>query len=59
MDIIRNGRKNPQYHIIGDRGREPFHLSPLFVGRFYFLNISVLLRIGDGVVVWDVSVSVP
>ena len=37
--ILRNGRKNPhQYHIIGDRGREPFHLSPLFVGRFYFFK---------------------
>ena len=37
--ILRNGRKNPhQYHIIGDRGREPFHLSPLFVGRFSFLK---------------------
>jgi hypothetical protein len=54
MDIIRNGRKNPrQYHIIGDRKEgNPFIWVHCLWGVFLFLNISVLLRIGDGVVVW-------
>ena len=58
IDILRNGRKNPhQYHIIGDwKEGNSFIWVHCLWGVFLFLNISVLLRIGDGVVV---SVSVP